>query len=193
MELITGLGSGAHIDAIDDAMWHRGIWPDDGVVPFGDNLQAQIQSNNEIRIQSGIAIFQGRFFAVRPGTYDSVTIQNGTQGEKRTDLIVARYTKAEGTGIETMEWVVLQGTPAASDPQTPAHTEGNIDNGDLTVDYPCCKVNIDGINITSVENLLPVLPTLSGIKEALYVDKIQVVTALPGSPDANTLYFVEET
>ena len=99
----------------------------------------------------------GSITEVKRNTYDEVTIANGSQGMKRIDLVVARYTKNPETEIEEMNWVVIQGTPAASDPATPAYTEGNMQEGDLTDDCPVFEVHLDGIQVTEVVKLLKVL------------------------------------
>lgn len=74
----------------------------------------------------------------------------------RTDLIVVRYSKNLGTGVETMELAVIKGTPASSNPQRPSYTSGTIAEGDTLVEFPLYDVNISGISITSVERLVPV-------------------------------------
>lgn len=76
---------------------------------------------------------------------------------KRIDLIVNRYTRSDETGIEKNEWVVLTGTPDQSSPKVPGHIVGNLQNGDLTDDCPVFKVHLEGIQVTKVEKLLPVL------------------------------------
>ena len=79
-----------------------------------------------------------------------MAIANGSQGMLRIDLIVARYTKAAGTGVEDMQLAVITGTPAASNPATPSYNTGSIANGDTLVDFPLYTVNLNGISIESV-------------------------------------------
>ena len=76
---------------------------------------------------------------------------------QRKDLIVARYSKVASTGVESMTLAVIKGTPAASNPATPAYNTGLIADGDSPVDFPLYKVNLNGISITSVERLVDVL------------------------------------
>lgn len=87
---------------------------------------------------------------VTPETYDAVTINSGTQGENRIDLIVARYTASGETNTQSMEWVVIQGTPTTGQPVAPSPLTGDIDSGDTPVDMPMFQVLIEGITITSV-------------------------------------------
>lgn len=97
---------------------------------------------------------------VELNTYDEVTLTNGSQGVKRIDLVVNRYTRNDETGLEKNEWIVIIGTPDASSPKVPQHTIGNLQNGDLIDDCPVFEVHYDGINVTEVKKLLPVMSNL---------------------------------
>ena len=167
MELITGYQLEDHVTSLQDAMWHRGIWKDDCIVSVGENLKAEIISNNEIRVRSGILNMQGKFCSIDMNTYDSLTINNGTAGENRIDLIVARYEKNNETQVEDVSLKVIQGTPVADTPSVPSHTEGNIDNGDLVAELPLYEVHIEGINITEVKRCLDIVYPLSDVSRTL--------------------------
>ncbi|MCO8194390.1 hypothetical protein [Anaerofustis sp. NSJ-163] len=167
MELITGYQLEDHVTSLQDAMWHRGIWKDDCIISVGENLKAEIISNNEIRVRSGILNMQGKFCSIDMNTYDSLTINNGTAGENRIDLIVARYEKNSETQVEDVSLKVIQGTPVADTPSVPSYTEGNIDNGDLIAELPLYEVHIEGINITKVEKCLDIVYPLSEVRRTL--------------------------
>ena len=137
------------------------------ILNSGENLEAELSSNNLLKIRSGIMSHHGNLSIVDIETYDEVTIQNGTQGMKRIDLIVNRYTKNDETGIEENEWVVIMGTPDAESPVAPAYTEGNLQEGDLVDDCPVFEVHLDGINVTEVVNLLSVSPDIPALNASL--------------------------
>lgn len=142
-------------------MKHQGTWGDGAyILKTGQMLEPQVQSSNEIRIRDGALMIQGALGCVKVNTYDPVTIQNGTQGMKRIDLICWQYTYDAEQDVESAEWVVIQGTPAESDPQQPAYTDGDIQQGDSPVQVPVFAVELDGINVTGVTTLLPTAPTL---------------------------------
>ena len=130
----------------------------------GEFLECELAANNTLKIRSGILIHHGGVMQVNPGTYDEVTYQNGNQAMKRIDLVVARYIKEANTGIESSEWVVIQGTPDESSPVTPAYTEGSMQNGDLVDDCPVFELHFDGINVTEVKKLVPVVQSNSELK-----------------------------
>lgn len=161
MELVTGRKGSAHITSQQDRMKHQGVFGEGAyILKTGQMLEPQVQSSNEIRIRDGALMVQGALGCVKVNTYDPVTIQNGTQGMKRIDLICWQYTYDAEQDVESAEWVVIQGTPAESDPQQPAYTDGDIQQGDSPVQVPVFAVELDGINVTGVTTLLPTAPTL---------------------------------
>jgi len=111
------------------------------------------------------------------GTYDEVTLTNGSQGMKRIDLIVNRYTRNAETEVENCSWKVIQGTPVASNPAVPAYTSGNLQNGDLVDDCPAFEVHYDGINVTEVKSLLSVTDGLSELNSNLLNVKADLTKA----------------
>jgi hypothetical protein len=83
----------------------------------------------------------------------------------RKDLIVAQYMKSTGFGVESMSLAVKRGSPAASSPALPAYTTGSIADGDTLAEFPLYVVNLDGINITSVQRLVDVVSIKGGIDD----------------------------
>lgn len=161
MELVTGRKGVAHITSQQDRMKHQGMFGDGAyILKTGQMLEPQVQTSNEIRIRDGALMVQGALSCVKTNSYDTVTIQNGTQGMKRIDLICWQYTHDAEQDVESAEWVVIQGTPAESDPQQPSYTDGDIQQGDSPVQVPVFAVELDGINVTGVTTLLPTAPTL---------------------------------
>lgn len=168
MELVTGRKGSAHITSQQDRMKHQGTWGSGAyILQTGQMLEPQVQSSNEIRIQDGALMVQGALSTVKVNSYDPVTIQNGTQGMKRIDLICWQYTYDAEQDVESAEWVVIQGTPAETDPQQPAYTDGDIQQGDSPVQVPVFAVELDGINVTGVTTLLPTAPTFEELNDKL--------------------------
>ena len=152
MELATGRRGSPHITSQQDRQKHQGIFGDGAyILNTGNMLAPEVQSSNKIHIKDGALMFQGALFTVKVGTYDEVAINNGNQGMKRKDLIVARYTYDSSDNIEAGEWAVIQGTPAADNPVVPEVTSGDIQMGDSVAECPVFVVNLDGINVTGVD------------------------------------------
>lgn len=164
---ITNAAKEPHITPLQDSMWHRGMAGIDSCVfNFFENFAAEVSSNNSVKIRSGIGMIQGRYFCVEPSTYDEVTIANGTQGEKRKDLIVCRWTVNEEQKVQSGDWVVIQGTPTTGTPAAPSYTTGDLDAGDLIADMPFYEVTLDGINVTGVAQKFT---SLGGIKKTVNI------------------------
>ena len=176
MNIITGYRGEPHITSQQKRNMNIGIF---GVTPriikgVGSELAATIVSANAITIADGMVVCQGCTAEITRGTSESITIENGEQGMLRTDLIVVRYSKISGTGVEDMQLAVIKGTPAASNPQMPAHTSGTIANGDVLAEFPLYAVNIDGISIDSVTLLMDKTSVVNWINTIL--DKIGYAT-----------------
>lgn len=162
MKIVTGKTGTPHVTSRQFRGMMEGIIGQDSyIITHGENLEPELVTNNKLKIKSGMMCHHGNISTVEIGTYDEVTIQNGTQGMKRIDLIVNRYSKVEGTGIEENNWVVIQGTPGAEDPVAPAYTEGNLQEGDLVDDCPVFEAHLDGINVTEIKKLLIVSPSIN--------------------------------
>ena len=151
MKIITGYKAEPHITSQQDRNVNMGIFGTGAYIAnLGNKLAATVVSANEITIADGLLVAEGCTAEVERGTSESMAIANGSQGMLRIDLIVARYTKAAGTGVEDMQLAVITGTPAASNPATPSYNTGSIANGDTLVDFPLYTVNLNGISIESV-------------------------------------------
>lgn len=162
MKIISGKTGSPHVTSQQFRQIFEGIIGEEScILPCGENLTPELQTNNSLKIRSGLMYHHGNLSTVELGTYDEVTIQNGTQGMKRIDLVVNRYTREEESGTEKNEWVVIQGTPHASSPVVPDYTEGNLQDGDLVDDCPYLEVHLDGINVTEVKQLLSVANAMS--------------------------------
>lgn len=169
IKLITGLKTVEDIESQDDgARIYATISNGDRVINVGEKFGYQIISNNCVRIKSGEILMQGRHVRQVPGTYTDLTIDNGTQGQKRNDLIVLRYTKNSGTGVENAELAVIKGT-SGSTGLDPTVTTGNIYTGCFTHEMPLYRVMLDGINISAVTCLFTELNSLE--------NKIKIYTA----------------
>lgn len=162
MKIMTGKNGTPHVTSQQFRQLVEGtVGQDSYILTSGECLEPELQTNNLLKIRSGMMSHHGNLSVVEIGTYDEVTIQNGTQGMQRIDLIVNRYTKNEETGIESSDWVVIQGTPSSESPAVPEYTEGNLQNGDLVDDCPVFEVHLNGINVTEVKKLLTVAQNIS--------------------------------
>lgn len=162
MEIVSGLGEKPHVTSQQFRQILEGtIGQKSYIVTSGENLEPELAANNLLKIRSGMMSHHGNVSSVKIGTYDEVELTNGSQGMKRIDLVVNRYTRNAETNIEKNEWVVIMGIPVASNPVAPAYTVGNLQKGDLVDDCPVFELHYDGINVTEVKKMLSVLPNVA--------------------------------
>ena len=162
MEIVSGLGEKPHVTSQQFRQVLEGtIGQKSYIITSGENLEPELAANNLLKIRSGMMSHHGNVSSVKIGTYDEVDLTNGSQGMKRIDLVVNRYTRNAETNIEKNEWVVIMGTPVASNPVAPAYTVGNLQKGDLVDDCPVFELHYDGINVTEVKKMLSVLPNVA--------------------------------
>ena len=168
MKIVSGRTGSPHVTSQQFRQMLEGIIGQGSyIITSGENLKPELSSNNLLKIRSGMMAHHGCISCVDIGTYDEVTLTNGSQGMKRIDLIVNRYTRNAETEVENCSWKVIQGTPVASNPAVPAYTSGNLQDGDLVDECPAFEVHYDGINVTEVKSLLSVTDGLSGLSSKL--------------------------
>ena len=129
--LVTGYAGKAHINSADQGSFNASFaGTGEFVMEMGNQFAASIVNNNTVRIQDGDLLMQGRHIRIEPNSYEDVTIDTGTAGKKRIDLIVMTYTKDTSTGVETATLQVLKGEESDGTPAAPVKTSGDILAGD---------------------------------------------------------------
>ena len=141
------------------------VGPGDYALATGNQLKATMSNANTIAVQSGDAVLNGRHMHLTGTT--TATVQSGTQGQKRNDLAVLRYTKNTTTGVETCSIVVLKGTPTTGTPADPAHNTGSILDGVATHDMLLYRIPINGITVGTLVPLFNVLKPMKDVWDSL--------------------------
>lgn len=168
MNIVTGYKGEAHITSAQDRAVNQGSYGTGYyILAIGQRLAAEAVSATEVRIKDGALAMEGCVAVIETGDYESLSIQNGSQGMLRTDLIVAKYTRTAGTNVESIELLVKTGTPATSNPATPSYTSGSIQEGDSPVEMPLYRVNISGITIASITQVAELCWTQKGLKDKM--------------------------
>lgn len=171
MQLNTGYAGKPHVTAENCADLNRGLLGSDSyVLPVGTQFEVELVTNNLLKIKDGCGCMQGRQVSIAKGQIDEITIENGTQGEKRIDLVVIRYSKNPDTGIETAIPFLIKGIPSEMNPVRPLHLDGDIRGGDLTVDWPLYELYLDGISVTDVKPLFDILMSVDELNRKLQAD-----------------------
>ena len=165
VELVTGHAGKAHATAEQAAGLNAGILGlDDYVLNVHDKFEITVASANKVTIGTGELVMQGRH--VSQGTPEDLIVTNGSQGQKRNDLIVCRYTKGSQS-VESAKLVVVRGTPTTGTPTDPAlNTTSPLDGG-TTYDMPLYRIPLDGITIGTPVPLFNVLKPMSDVWDSL--------------------------
>lgn len=165
VELVTGHAGKAHATAEQAAGLNAGILGlDDYVLNVHDKFKITVVSANKVTIGTGELVMQGRH--VSQGTPEDLIVTNGSQGQKRNDLIVCRYAKGSQS-IESAKLVVVRGTPTTGTPTDPTlNTTSPLDGG-TTYDMPLYRIPLDGIAIGTPVPLFNVLRPMSDVWDSL--------------------------
>ena len=188
MDIITGYTGSQHVTAEQDRDVNIGIFGAESyVLRTGSQLKAEVSSNNEIKVRDGVIMHQGCAASIKKNTYDSLTIANGSQGMKRVDLIVARYSRDQNTKEESLVLKVIQGTPKESGPAVPGYTTGDIQAGDLIADMPLYQVTLNGLNITEVKQLFSTQDSIAELSSNLVNINSKITTTNANLTKTNTV------
>lgn len=147
-EIVDGMTGTKHISSDDlSALNIATIGKADCVLKYGDDFKLTMASTNSATLGTGVGMVGGKRFWNQAAT--SLTVQSGTQGQKRNDLVVARYAKTSA-GIESITPVVIKGTPTTGNATDPAVTAN---------DLKLWRVPLNGISVgTPVKLFTPVTP-----------------------------------
>ena len=164
--LMDSYAGGPHITEAQLGLAHQATFgPDDYVLEGGRESEAQVLTNNSIRIFDAVYCIQGRRDVIPASGYTDVTIANGTQGMNRNDIIVRRYKKNESSEIESTEYAIIKGTPNAGTAVDPEVTTGDIRSGATLHEMALYRVKITGLNITAVEPMFNILKNMASLQK----------------------------
>lgn len=171
-EIVDGMTGTKHISSDDLAALNTAtVGKASCVLEYGSNFSLAMASANAATLGTGVGMVGGkRFWNQAPV---QLTVESGAQGQKRNDLVVARYSKTT-EGIESIEPVVIKGTPTTGTAADPAVT---------TNDLKLWRIPINGITVGTPAKLfasVPALATLNG-RFALFNNAISASFGSNGS------------
>lgn len=152
--LVTGYRAENHITSEDVGALYAGIVGEGKyVLPTERQLEAELVSNNLVRIHSGDAVLNGRHIRIALNTYEDLVIENGEQGAATYAVVYFRYTKDSQTGIEDCGTYILNNAPETGKTE---YSDCNVLAGDEIVDFPLYLIKSEGISVTSVKQLFDI-------------------------------------
>ena len=135
------------------------------VLPTLNQMTAEMQTANKVRVGTGDLVMDGRVVTNEAAV--DLTVESGTSGYKRNDLVVCRYTKNASTGVEKFAAEVVKGTPTTGTAADPKVTEGDISTGSASAVMPLWRIPLDGITPGAPVRIAPVASTLRTIGESI--------------------------
>lgn len=155
-EIVDGMTGTKHISSDDlSALNIATIGKADCVLKYGDDFKLTMASTNSATLGTGVGMVGGKRFWNQAAT--SLTVQSGTQGQKRNDLVVARYAKT-GAGIESITPVVIKGTPSTGTAVDPATTSN---------DLKLWRIPLNGISVGTPVKLFDTVTSLASLEESV--------------------------
>lgn len=153
-EIVDGMTGTKHISSDDlSALNIATIGKADCVLKYGDDFKLTMASANSATLGTGVGMVGGKRFWNQAAT--SLTVQSGTQGQKRNDLVVARYAKTSA-GIESITPVVIKGTPTTGNATDPATTSN---------DLKLWRIPLNGISVGTPIKLFDTVASLATLGE----------------------------
>lgn len=146
-----------HIYAEDDAQIHRALIGSSGITLADNQLACTVVNDNTVRLDSGLYAMQGYMIAVQSGTTQDLTVDSGSAGAYRHDLVVADFVRGGGATADAFIFTVIKGTNAtsASGATDPALTQDNLITGGSHRQEALYRIVISGTEITGVERIAP--------------------------------------
>ena len=155
-EIVDGMTGTKHISSDDlSALNIATIGKANCVLEYGDNFKLTMASANNATLGTGVGMVGGKRFWNQAAT--SLTVQSGTQGQKRNDLVVARYAKTSA-GIESIAPVVIKGTPSTGTAADPATTSN---------DLKLWRIPLNGISVGTPVKLFNTVASLASLEESV--------------------------
>lgn len=187
IDFITGKAGTDHIDGNDWRSINASIIGlDDYVMRLRNELAIRVQDSNHVVIDTGMAMLNGG--AAHVTAAETVTIQSGTQGKKRNDLVCLRYTK---TGdIEKASLVCIKGTPTTGTPADPSYNKASTLLGSTTVhDMPLYRLPLNGITLGTPVKLFRTLDSLASVWDSLTKNASTTIAIDRSGTATSTDYF----
>ena len=155
-EIVDGMTGTKHISSDDlSALNIATVGKADCVLGYGDNFKLTMQSANSATLGTGVGMVGGKRFWNQAAT--NLTVQSGSQGQKRNDLVVARYAKTSA-GIESITPVVVKGTPSTGAAADPATTSN---------DLKLWRIPLDGISVGTPVRLFDPVASLATLGDSV--------------------------
>lgn len=191
VHLVTGYQGKGHIQSKDARAFNMALFGfGEFVMENGNMFEASIINNNTVRVIDGDILMQGGHIRLDHDMYEDLTIQTGTAGKNRNDLIVMTYEKDAVTGVESAKLEVVKGTETTGTASDPDVKRGILSLGDLKNQMPLYRVKISGVVLSELEPLFEIVHSYKTL--AMYYVQQFVIACQTHLNSLNVLDTLEE-
>ena len=129
----------------------------------GSKFALEKTGSRTYSVADGVCVILGNVLSMDAGT---VSVEQGTAGLKRNDLIVLRYERS------SLSYAALTGTNTSGTPEDPIPTQTDINSGGTVYELPLYRIRFNGTAIEGADTLLTPVGELGR-------DRILATAAIP--------------
>lgn len=160
VSIMDGHTGEKHVTSDDWAAFNAATYGNQGAVLGSGSFKLTMETSTKGTLFAGLGIVQGRRFRVTDS--ETVAFDACGAGMKRTDIVVARYSNADG--IESVSIAVVKGKESATSAVSP-----QVQNGDL----PLWKVVFAGASVYSKGRITGATQSIASAASADSVDALK--------------------
>lgn len=158
----------ADISAENLAAVFHAIVGKSGIVKGFNDLACTKVSDNSVQLASGVYSLKGFMLHVEAGTAITLTVDSGTAGQNRNDLLVAELIKnGGGTGIDTLQFKVVKGTSTSGTAVDPTLTQQDVNATGTTRQEALYRIKLAGVTLGPIEQVAEIIEGAEALAVAL--------------------------
>ena len=158
----------ADISAENLAAIFHAIVGKSGIVKGFNDLTCTKISDNSVQLASGVYSLKGFMMHVEAGTAISLTVDSGTAGQNRNDLLVAELVKnGGGTDIDTLQFKIVKGTSTRGTAVDPTLTQQDVNATGTTRQEALYRIKLAGVTLGPIEQVAEIIEGADALAVAL--------------------------
>ena len=140
----------ADVRATDLASIFHGILGSSGILNAYSLLACTKIDNNTVQLAAGVYSLSGYLLQVEMGTTQNLSVDSGTAGYNRIDLVCAEFVRnGGGAGIDTLQFRVIKGSATTGTPSEPTLTQQDINGTGTTRQEALWKLTLAGTTLSA--------------------------------------------
>lgn len=158
----------AEISAENLAAVFHAIVGKSGIVKSFNDLACTKISDNSVQLASGVYSLKGFMLHVEAGTAITLTVDSGTAGQNRNDLLVAELFKnGGGTGIDTLQFKIVKGSSTTGTAVDPTLTQQDVNAAGTTRQEALFRIKLAGVTLGPIEQIAEIIEGADALATAL--------------------------